>query len=204
MAVANPMDPDRLALGRDPRVVLWRNNTGSALQDYGSAGLKPLRYGLALGSSDLIGLVKPSGRFVALEVKSARGAVSKEQAIFLALVESMGGIARVVRSVDEALRAVEDAQVARGVAIQVADAHGTQCERGWIPLGERTEYSDALRTSWWNIEPDVGRVAHGVTSRVDRLRALGNGQVPGVVRLAWRTLAAEVAHASPSAKTVGP
>lgn len=99
----------RLALGRDPRVVLWRNNTGSALQDYGSAGLKPLRYGLAVGSSDLIGLVRPSGRFVALEVKSPRGQVSREQAMFLALVESMGGVARVVRSVDEARAAIEEA-----------------------------------------------------------------------------------------------
>jgi DNA (cytosine-5)-methyltransferase 1 len=41
---------------------------------------------------------------------------------------------------------------------------------------------------WWTAEPDVGRVAHGVASRVDRLRALGNGQTPAVVRLAWETL----------------
>jgi DNA (cytosine-5)-methyltransferase 1 len=34
----------------------------------------------------------------------------------------------------------------------------------------------------------VGRVAHGVASRVDRLRAIGNGQVPAVAALAWRTL----------------
>jgi DNA (cytosine-5)-methyltransferase 1 len=40
----------------------------------------------------------------------------------------------------------------------------------------------------WDVEPDVGRVAHGVANRVDRLRCLGNGQVPEVVRLAWRTL----------------
>ena len=43
---------------------------------------------------------------------------------------------------------------------------------------------------WWEAEPDVGRVADGVASRVDRLRALGNGQVPAVVRLAWRELQA--------------
>ena len=41
---------------------------------------------------------------------------------------------------------------------------------------------------WWKSEPDVGRVAHGVASRVDRLRALGNGQVPAVAALAWRIL----------------
>ena len=33
---------------------------------------------------------------------------------------------------------------------------------------------------WWDIEPDVGRVAHGVRSRVDRLRGLGNAIVPQV------------------------
>ena len=30
----------------------------------------------------------------------------------------------------------------------------------------------------WSVEPDVGRVAHGVRNRVDRLRALGNAVVP--------------------------
>ena len=42
--------------------------------------------------------------------------------------------------------------------------------------------------TWWESEPDVGRVAHGVAARVDRLRALGNGQVPAVVALAWKLL----------------
>lgn len=40
----------------------------------------------------------------------------------------------------------------------------------------------------WLPEPDVGRVAHGVASRVDRLRCIGNGQVPQAMALAWRTL----------------
>lgn len=31
---------------------------------------------------------------------------------------------------------------------------------------------------WWPAEPDVGRVAHGVPSRVDRLKCLGNAVVP--------------------------
>ena len=35
--------------------------------------------------------------------------------------------------------------------------------------------------SWWAVEPDVGRVANGVASRMDRLRACGNGIVPAVV-----------------------
>ncbi len=31
---------------------------------------------------------------------------------------------------------------------------------------------------WWEVEPDVGRVAHGVSDRVDKLRCLGNAVVP--------------------------
>jgi hypothetical protein len=42
--------------------------------------------------------------------------------------------------------------------------------------------------SWWNIEPDVGRVAHGVPNRVDRLRGLGNAVVPQQAREAFERL----------------
>ena len=33
---------------------------------------------------------------------------------------------------------------------------------------------------WWAVEPDVGRVANGISRRVDRLRCLGNAVVPQV------------------------
>lgn len=33
-------------------------------------------------------------------------------------------------------------------------------------------------SGWWEVEPDVGRVADGVPRRVDRLRCLGNAVVP--------------------------
>jgi DNA (cytosine-5)-methyltransferase 1 len=43
-------------------------------------------------------------------------------------------------------------------------------------------------SSWWRTEPNVGRVAHGMAARVDRLRCIGNGQVPAVAALAWDML----------------
>ena len=43
-------------------------------------------------------------------------------------------------------------------------------------------------SGWWSTEPDVGRMAHGVAYRMDRLRALGNGQVPAVAKLAFELL----------------
>jgi DNA (cytosine-5)-methyltransferase 1 len=54
--------------------------------------------------------------------------------------------------------------------------------------------------SWWSTEPDVGRVAHGVAARVDRLRCIGNGQVSAVVPIAWQTLGVtEMENATSSA-----
>jgi len=50
---------------------------------------------------------------------------------------------------------------------------------------------DARGGEWWAIEPNVGRVADGVAHRVDRLRTIGNGQVPAVAKLAWEILTNE-------------
>ena len=36
---------------------------------------------------------------------------------------------------------------------------------------------------WWAVEPDVGRVAHGIPSRVDRLKGCGNAIVPQCVEM---------------------
>lgn len=50
-------------------------------------------------------------------------------------------------------------------------------------------------SGWWVSEPDVGRVAHGVPKRVDRLRALGNAVVPQIPELLGRAwLAAQAAE----------
>jgi DNA (cytosine-5)-methyltransferase 1 len=50
---------------------------------------------------------------------------------------------------------------------------------------------------WWAVEPDVGRVAHGVPARVDRLRALGNALIPQIAQfLGERILERETALAS--------
>ena len=74
---------------------------------------------------------------------------------------------------------------------------------GWTsldPLPKETFQDWQQRThdgAWWDCDPSVtphrdgeivGRVTVGVKARVDRLKAIGNGQVPAVVRMAWQTL----------------
>lgn len=52
--------------------------------------------------------------------------------------------------------------------------------RGVDPVGDST---------WWAVEPAVGRVANGVQNRVDRIKCLGNSVVPLQVREAFKKLA---------------
>jgi DNA (cytosine-5)-methyltransferase 1 len=40
----------------------------------------------------------------------------------------------------------------------------------------------------WLLEPNVGRVAHGVPSRMDRLKCLGNAIVPQVAEIIFRSI----------------
>ena len=57
-----------------------------------------------------------------------------------------------------------------------------------ILAGEARQFAAALGASAWSAEPDVGRVAHGVPARVDRLRCLGNAIVPQIAALIGHAL----------------
>jgi hypothetical protein len=96
----------RAFLGAHPdRVVLWRNNVGVANHfDVKSGRISKVVYGLAPGSSDLIGITC-EGQFVALELKREKGGKEEDdQKMFIALVQKLGGRAGFVRSVADAKR----------------------------------------------------------------------------------------------------
>jgi len=64
--------------------------------------------------------------------------------------------------------------------------------QGIIEAGPTTKAThgpgDERDPRWWATEPNVGRVAHGVAFRVDRLRLCGNGVVPLQSAPAWRLI----------------
>ena len=64
-----------------------------------------------------------------------------------------------------------DVERQRQISSRVEQKHGNIGDKGW-----------------WEFEPNVGRVANGVAARVDRLKAIGNGQVPLCAATAWRIL----------------
>lgn len=95
-------------------VTIFRNNIGVAVFPDGSR----VAYGLTPGSSDLIGwksitvtpemVGKRLAVFVAVEVKTAKGRLTKEQRNFIDRLRMCGGIAGVAKSPEEALNVIEN------------------------------------------------------------------------------------------------
>lgn len=95
---------------KNSNIRLWKNDNGTAYNRQGDL----FTHGLGTGTSDLIGLMKiritkeMEGQdiavFVALEVKTKKGYPSKEQKAFIKTVQDLGGIAAVVRSVEDVER----------------------------------------------------------------------------------------------------
>lgn len=98
----------RIALGREPDLVLWRIQPGGLADATG----RPIRTA-PIGIADLCGILAPSGRWIALEVKTATGRVTPEQTRWGELLTSMGGVYAVVRSVEDAVAVVQRARGAR-------------------------------------------------------------------------------------------
>lgn len=92
----------RRTLAETGHVLLWRSNTGFDRE-------RKVHYGLGLGGADLVGILKPSGRFFALEVKTPTGRVRAEQKMWAEAVRGAGGFVAVVRSTDDAVMAVHRA-----------------------------------------------------------------------------------------------
>ena len=89
------------------RITLWKIDAGG--RGLRSAGPKGARgsTGIPAGFPDLMGLEPVSGRAVFVEVKRPGGKPAPHQAMFLALLRSMGGVAFCADSVDSALRQFE-------------------------------------------------------------------------------------------------
>jgi hypothetical protein len=99
----------RLALGRIPDLALLRNSVGVATEfDPKTHQTRTIRYGLGVGSADLVGCL--AGRFVGLEVKTPDGRLTPEQERWAAMIRGKGGFVATVRDEAEALGAIEGAR----------------------------------------------------------------------------------------------
>ena len=56
-------------------------------------------------------------------------------------------------------------------------------------MRDEQENSYTCDASWWELEPQVGRVAHGVSNRSHRLKSLGNAVVPQLIQQLGKAIA---------------
>ena len=80
----------------------------------------------------------------------------------------------------------------------LAHAHRARLEDRVCGTADPHAILPTERRGGWPAEPGVGRVAHGVPARVDRLRALGNAVVPDVAEMIARAILAAQAAVEPT------
>ncbi len=109
----------RAAISKQGKAHVFRNNVGSTGVLCAACKPKvcercrkrfsvPVKYGLSIGSGDLIGLTM-NGGFISIEVKTPTGTVKPEQHLWHDFINKFGGNAYIVRSVEDAISAVEEA-----------------------------------------------------------------------------------------------
>ena len=72
--------------------------------------------------------------------------------------------------------------------IAFADSDNARRVKQWRSESVQSELVTAECGNRWSAEPNVGRVAHGIPNRVDRLKGLGNAIVPQVAYQIIRTM----------------
>ena len=88
-----------IAWGAHPQVRLWRANAGQAWVPI-PGGARPIQMNVP-GCADLIGILGPHGRFLAIETKSANDDMRETQRRFRTMIEARGGLYIVARSVED-------------------------------------------------------------------------------------------------------
>jgi DNA (cytosine-5)-methyltransferase 1 len=68
------------------------------------------------------------------------------------------------------------------------DANTSSGRRSLQEREIQTGRNSSQHQSWWLVEPNVGRVAHGISGRIHRLKALGNSIVPQIVEEIGRAI----------------
>ena len=110
--------------------------------------------------------------------KFERGAKSERTSETLANAVRIGSETRVADSERREKRDATEPVYSCNAGRNGKNVPNTNGEVWSVSVQTRRRSPGSCNTDWWTIEPDVGRVAHGVPNRVDRLKCLGNAVVP--------------------------
>lgn len=95
----------RLALGQRDDVMLFRINVGKFRPLHGPQDR--VIQSAPNGTPDLLGVLAPHGRALAIEVKAPKGRQREEQQAFQRAWEARGGLYILARSVDDVLSRID-------------------------------------------------------------------------------------------------
>ena len=89
------------------KIISWRNQSGMIFGSH-----KGKQWAVKMGKkgvADIIGVMPDgSGRIMCLEVKTEKGNPTQDQTDFLDSVKKAGGVAEIVRSIDDVIKVIKE------------------------------------------------------------------------------------------------
>lgn len=163
----------------------------------GGAGIEGERSGLWKQMVRIIDEVRP----LYVELENSPLLIQRGLAVVLGDLAQMGYDAQWIRLSASELGAPHDRDrawvVGRDIShpissnVQGLVGAGFDPQRRALPTAQSSRLLGGARWQTWPPEPGICRVGHGLANRVDRNRALGNGQVPRVAAAAFRLLSGQ-------------
>ena len=152
--------------------------------------MENVRGHLSLGFNRVLGDLAEIGYDAEWQVipAAAVGAPHKRDRVFIVAYPNNAGMGTQRREVQRQKSSGQQKRqvVARYVfgrrGAEMANADGRRQQKCDAQIGVVSILSKSRERNneWWEVEPNVGRVANGVSDRVDRLKGLGNAIVPQV------------------------
>lgn len=90
------------------KIMAWKNQSVGVYDPIKKIYRKSFNKFHIKGVSDILAILPPSGRFVAIEVKTSIGRASPEQKEFIKQIMDKGGLAFVARSVEDVRKVFKD------------------------------------------------------------------------------------------------
>jgi DNA (cytosine-5)-methyltransferase 1 len=141
--------------------------------------MENVRGHLSLGFGDVLADLAGCGYSAEWQIISAASVGAphrRDRLFFVAYPEIFGGNGR---------RNQSDSETVSGRSALQSKTRGSG---GIMAYPEVFGGDEGAFGSWWQTEPGMGRVAHGIPARVDKLRGLGNAVVPYVAELVGRLI----------------
>ena len=175
----------RLGNGQKKEIQTGRNTSNTSSEDVANANLNGEKWNQPEDGQG--GRTEQSGEDVADTItRNVETGRERQRGV---RTESQGqGTSNNVASSGETKRTEKKLADTNGERLEGQRQGSRELSKTFFATDSSEERQRTMDQGWWSVEPNLGRVAHGVSGRVHRLKGLGNSIIPQIAEEIGRAI----------------